>query len=155
MDNLDFIKKLASSSAKKRDGQAYYKFLKEASFIDEIKDLAISQKEKVLPAIIGAAVLSGAQAILNKRNKETGISPQQSFSNNRVENATNSIERKELEGKPLGFADRYNLVSARSGRDLSDLYADYPIRSALLAAPAGAGAALLLRNLALKVLKRG
>lgn len=155
MDDFDLVKELSSSFYKKRDGEAYFKLLKEASFTDDLKDMASKRKDDILPAIIGAVVASGTQAILNSRKKSTGLSAQQEYAQSRVQNAIAAIKEKELNGETPGYLPRLNLALARGGKEISDTFADHPIRGALSLAPAGAVGGIFLRNLARNFINRG
>lgn len=104
----------------------------------KVPGLLKKHKLPIGAAALGAALTSGGTYLATRPKKDTGLSSDQEQTRG-VVNA--------LEGK-TGFLPERARAFARGSKELSDVAAKHPKKSALLAAPAGAlGGLWLLKKL--------
>lgn len=134
MDELKFIKKLSSSSPTKEEGAAFLAKLKTASGAGAYlnKQLAAS-KDALMWAGIGGGGVAGATYASNKKNKHTGVSKAQIHWSKSLENSNRAIADTVASGKKPGFSARMGNTITRGSKEMSDTFAEHPIKGSLMA----------------------
>lgn len=131
MDDLDFLNALRDNQrSTKKEAQAY--FIKEAVSPEQMaSDFIRQHAQQIKGALIGGGLATAAQ-YLHNRGKNGKPSQQQRMTQGLLDAAQRSVDESKAEGKPTSFAQDTALATTKGFRDIADVSAKHPGKSALM-----------------------
>jgi hypothetical protein len=134
MDELDFIDALSDRSSERSSAAK--------TFLGKLKTSGIDKKQ-VGAALAGAGILGG-MAYASMKPGRSGKSSEQNVTQRVVASNEAMKDQAERDNRPLTFAEDIMTIGGSSAKRLADVFARHPARGAVMVAPFGALAGLML-----------